>query len=402
MAGLAGVNPPLGLAVSGGGDSMALLHLAVAAGVPVAVATVDHGLRAEAAEEAAGVARACAALGVPHVVLRWHWDGAGNLQDRARRGRLALLSAWARDAGLSAVALGHTQDDVAETFLMRLARGAGVDGLSAMAARREVGGVAFVRPLLGVSRDELRDWLRARGVGWVDDPSNESDRFARVRARRALAGMAGAGVTAGSLAAVAAQMAEVRDALDAQAAQAAAQVARIDVGDVLFDAAGFAGLPAETRRRLLLAAVMWIASAEYGPRGADVIRLRDAVHAAKAATLAGVRVTHAKWAVRLTREARAVQGLAAPADAVWDGRWRVSGGDHKGLTLRALGDDGLRLCSGWRAAGLPRATLLATPALWREGALVAAPLAGFAAGWQLSCTAPAGILASAAGVRQRS
>lgn len=381
---------------------MALLHLAVAAGVPVSVATVDHGLRAEAADEAAGVARACAALGVPHVVLRWQWDGAGNLQDGARRGRLALLSAWARQSGLLAVALGHTQDDVAETFLMRLARGAGVDGLSAMASRREVGGVTFLRPLLAVTRADLRGWLQARGAAWVEDPSNDNDRFARVRVRRSLTGLEAAGVSVASLAAVAAQLAEVREALDAQAAHAAAQVARIEAGDALFDAAGFALLPAETRRRLLLAAVMWVASAEYGPRGADMIRLRDAVAAGNAATLAGVRVTHAKGAVRLSREARAVAGLVAPADAVWDGRWRISGGDHKGLTLRALGDEGLRSCPEWRAAKVPRGSLLAAPALWCGDRLVAAPLAGFAAGWQLSCTPPAGILAAAAGVRPMS
>lgn len=381
---------------------MALLHLAVAAGLPVSVATVDHGLRAEAADEAAGVARSCAALGVPHAVLRWHWDGSGNLQDSARRGRLALLSDWARQAGLRAVALGHTQDDVAETFLMRLARGAGIDGLSAMAARREVGGMTFLRPLLDISRGELRDWLRARGVAWVEDPSNSNDRFARVRTRQSLSGLADAGVTVASLAAVAAQMAEVREALDAQAAEAAAFVARIEAGDVLFDAAGFARLPAETRRRLLLAAVMWISSAEYGPRGGDVVRLRDAVAAGRAATLAGARVTHAKGAVRLSREARAVGGLVTAADAVWDNRWTISGGDHKGLTLRALGDEGLRSCPDWRATGVPRASLLAAPALWHGNVLVSAPLAGFAAGWQLSCRTPAGILAAAAGVRPRS
>lgn len=389
---------------------MALLHLAVAAGVSVSVATVDHGLRAEAAAEAAGVARACAALGVSHMTLRWQWDGAGNLQDRARRGRLLLLSDWARGAGLAAVALGHTRDDVAETFLMRLARGAGVDGLAAMAARREVAGVTFVRPLLGVTRAELRDWLRARRVDWVDDPSNDNDRFARVRARRVLGGLAGgvagglaaAGVTVDALAAVAEQMAEVRDALDAQAARAASELARIEAGDVLFDAAGFAALPAETRRRLLLAAVIWIASAEYGPRGADLIRLRDAVAEGRAATLGGVRLTHTKGAVRLGREARAVRGVEAPAAAIWDGRWTVSGGDHKGLTLRALGDEGLRCCPDWRATGLPRATLIAAPAVWRDDALIAAPLAGVAAGWRLDCLDPRGVLAAAAGVRQDS
>lgn len=389
------MEPPLGLAVSGGGDSVALLHLAVAAGVPVAVATVDHGLRAEAAAEAAAVARACAGLGVAHVTLRWHWDGQGNLQDRARRGRLALLSDWAKGAGLRAVALGHTEDDLAETFLMRLQRGAGVDGLSAMAARREVAGVAFVRPLLAVGRSELRDWLAARGVAWAEDPSNENDRFARVRARRMVATLDAAGIGARVLADTARRMAEVRDALEVQARAAAADVARIEAGDVLLDAAGFAALSAEMRRRLLLAAILWVGSAEYGPRGAELLRLRDAVAAGRGATLAGCRVTVAKGSVRVGREARAVAGLEVAAGAVWDGRWRAIGGDNKDLTLRALGAGGLALCPDWRATGLPRATLLAAPALWRGGELLAAPLAGFGQGWRLVCAPPKGALAAA-------
>ncbi|WP_338402023.1 tRNA lysidine(34) synthetase TilS [Paragemmobacter straminiformis] len=388
---------PLGLAVSGGGDSMALLHLAVAAAVPVAVATVDHGLRAEAAAEAEAVARACAGLGVAHRTLRWHWDGLGNLQDRARRGRLALLSDWARAEGLGAVALGHTRDDLAETFLMRLARGAGIDGLAAMAARREVSGVMFLRPLLEVSRQELRDWLGLRGVAWFDDPSNENDRFARVRARRMVAALGAQGIGSDVLAETALRMREAREALDGQAAAVAAECGRIEAGDVIFDAAQFARLPAEIRRRLLLAAVVWVASAEYGPRGADMVRLRDAVAAGRAATLHGVRVTTAKGRVRIGREARAVAGVETPANALWDGRWRASGGNNNDLTLRALGETGLRQCSGWRATGLPRATLLAAPALWNGGDLVAAPLAGMAAGWQIGCVPPQGVLAAAKG-----
>ncbi len=389
------MEPPLGLAVSGGGDSVALLHLAVAAGVPVAVATVDHGLRAEAAAEAAAVARACAGLGVAHVTLRWHWDGQGNLQDRARRGRLALLTGWAKGAGLRAVALGHTEDDLAETFLMRLQRGAGVDGLSAMAARREVAGVTLVRPMLAIRREELRGWLRARGTGWAEDPSNENDRFARVRARRMVATLDAAGIGARVLADTARRMAEVRDALEAQARAAAADVARIEAGDVLFDASRFAALPDEIRRRLLLAALMWVGSAEYGPRGGDVLRLRDAVAAGRAATLAGCRIRLAKGVVRIGREAQAVAGLEVAASGLWDGRWRAIGGDNKDLTLRALGEAGLMQCGAWRATALPRATLVAAPALWRGAELVAAPLAGMAQGRTVVFSPPQGVLAAA-------
>ncbi|WP_114967069.1 tRNA lysidine(34) synthetase TilS, partial [Alkalilacustris brevis] len=183
--------PGLGVAVSGGGDSVALLLLvadwAAARGVRLRAVTVDHGLREGAAQEAEAVARLCAELGIGHDILRWQgWDGQGNLQDAARRARQGLIAGWARDHGLAAVALGHTRDDQAETVLMRLARGAGVDGLSGMAPLRLAVGLAWLRPLLDVGRAELRALLRARGVPWAEDPSNEDARFQRVRARRAL------------------------------------------------------------------------------------------------------------------------------------------------------------------------------------------------------------------------
>lgn len=363
------------------------------------MATVDHGLRPEAAEEAAGVAARCAALGVPHVVLAWRWDGRGNLQDAARRGRLALLARWAQGAGLATVALGHTRDDVAETFLMRLAREAGVDGLAAMAARREVMGTVFLRPMLGIGRAELRNWLMARGLGWVEDASNDDLRFGRVRARRAVAAMAEAGVGAEEIAALAARMADVRDALDASASEAAARIARIDRGDVIFDAAGLAALPAELRRRLLRAALVWIASAEYGPRGAELERFVAAALAGRGATLAGCRLTAGPGRLRLTREARAVAGVEVPADQAWDRRWRLRGperdGVSRGLVIRALGAEGVAQMGGAGGSGLPRLSLLASPAVWDGADLVAAPLADGGRGWTADCAPPQGPLAAA-------
>lgn len=341
----------------------------------------------------------CAALGVPHAMLRWHWDGRGNLADAARRGRMAALADWARGAGLSAVALGHTQDDVAETFLMRLAREAGVDGLAAMAARREVGGMVFLRPLMGVTRSELRGWLLQRGLDWIDDPTNEDVRLARVRARRAVAAMADAGVGAAEIAALAARMADVRDALDGAVAEAAARIARLDRGDVILEAAGLAGLPVEIRRRLMRAAVMWIGSAEYGPRGAELERFIAAALEGRAVTLGGCRMTPGRGRLRLTRELRAVAGVEVAADQVWDGRWRLTGaekeGDFSGLTIRALGLEGLARLDGAEGAAVPRLSLMASPAVWHGDELVAAPLAGLAHGWQADCTAPNGPLSAA-------
>ncbi|PZR01081.1 MAG: tRNA lysidine(34) synthetase TilS [Cereibacter sphaeroides] len=377
------VDVPLGLAVSGGGDSVAMLCLAMDARFPVSVVTVDHGLRAEAAAEAEWVGRLCARFGVPHKVLRWReWDGSGNLQDQARRARLRLISDWAKSAGIEAVALGHTQDDQAETVLLRLARRAGVDGLAAMAPTRRHLGVQWLRPLLAISREELRDYLHSRDQDWIEDPSNQSMRFDRVKARVALGALASLGIDNAVLAGVARQMAEARTALEVQTTQAAREIALIEAGDVVLDRAGFLGMPPEIQRRLLVAALAWVGSAEYGPRAEPVRELIAAVGRGKGGPLAGCRVLCRKASVRVTREAQAVIDAVAAPGVLWDHRWIVTGAEINGLQVRALGEAGLRDCPDWRETGFPRASLLASPAVWRGKELVAAPLARPDGVWQ--------------------
>lgn len=371
---------------------MALLHLAVAAGCDVTVATVDHGLRPEAADEAAMVARTCAALGVPHRVLHWRWDGRGNLSDAARRGRIALLSDWAAGQGVDTICLGHTRDDVAETLLMRRDRGAGVDGLAAMAPVRQVGAVRILRPLLRIGRAELRDWLAARGILWADDPTNEDDRYARARIRKELARAGGVE----GLAAIAEGYALLRAALDDAALRAIGDGVSLDRGDVLIRSDALGRLGKEGLRRILQAALVWIASAEYGPRGASLDRFAQAVAQGRPALLSGVVARQSRGTVRLTREWRAVAATQAEAGTPWDGRWQVTGPENKGLTLRALGAGGLALCPDWRSTGLPRVSLLASPSVWAGDRLVAAPLAAPHPDWTATARRPEGLLRRAA------
>ncbi len=370
----------LGLGVSGGGDSLAMLYLAIEAGVAVQVATVDHGLRPEAAAEAAEVGRICAGLGVPHQILRWAWDGRGNLQDAARRGRRRLIADWAVARGIGRVALAHTRDDVAETFLMRLARGAGVDGLAAMVACWHEGGVIWLRPLLAVSRGELRDYLRARGLGWAEDPSNDNARFERVRARRALVALHPLGLTAERLAEVAGHLAEARLALDAVASDAWGRIVSDHGLGVVLDMDGLARIPSEVQRRLLIKVILRLAPGDYAPRGAAIQALLARLGAGKDGVLAGCRFQRVGGRLWAFREARAVAGQVALAGQVWDGLWRIEGPALPGAQIRALGA-GIALCANWRASGLPRAALLASPALWHADRLIAAPHAGFGPGY---------------------
>ena len=377
------VTGPLGLAVSGGGDSMAMLHLAARAGLALRAVTVDHGLRPEAAAEARFVGDVCAGLGVPHDILTWQgWDGRGNLQAAARSARYGLMADWARDGGIGTVALAHTLDDQAETFLMRLGRAAGVDGLAGMPPQRHAYGVAWLRPLLFAERDELRGFLRRGGHGWCEDPSNADARFARVRARQALAALAPLGIDAHVLSEVAGHMAAARHALEVQTTAAALDCARVDRGDVVFDREKLFALPPEITRRLLEHALKWVSSAEFGPRAGSLAEFTAALASGAEATLHGCRALVAGGAIRVTREYQAVRDAVAAPGALWDGRWRVTGPWEQGLELRALGEAGLRACPGWRDTGLPRPSLLASPGVWRGAVLVAAPLAGLGPGWR--------------------
>lgn len=176
--------------MSGGPDSLALLLLAHAARPgAIAAATVDHGLRAESAGEAAMVARVCGQLGVPHATLAVRLE-PGNLQAEARAARYAALGGWLERERLAALATAHHADDQAETLLLRLNRASGVAGLAGVRARGTVPGtqVPLLRPLLGWRRAELAAVVAAAGLVAVADPSNADDRFDRARLRKALAG----------------------------------------------------------------------------------------------------------------------------------------------------------------------------------------------------------------------
>lgn len=386
MADLFGPAPPgrIGLAVSGGGDSTALMVLAAgwaqAAGVGLQAVTVDHGLRPGAAEEATAVARLAGRLGLGHATLCWEGgDRQGNLQDAARNARRTLIAGWARERGIATVLLGHTADDQAETVLMRLARGSGVDGLSGMAAWRRAGGIVWARPLLGSRRAMLHDFLRAQGVAWAEDPSNADPRFARVRARRALAGLGPVGIDTQGLLSTADRMRVARAALEDATADALTALATVDpAGDVVLDGPGFDALPAELRLRIAARALGFVSGAAYRPRRAALEAL-----VARGGTLDGCLWTRDASAIRVGREPAAVAGAGILPGAVWDGRWQITGPvTPAGTQVAALGVAGLGACPDWRATGLARTSLIAGPALWQDGRLVAAPLAAPGGPWQ--------------------
>ena len=396
----------IALAVSGGGDSMAMLHLAAGwahvYGIRLWVVTVDHGLRDASGSEAAMVAREAAGLGLPHSTLKWRgWDGIGNLQDAARDARRDLIGRW---RGVCRhVLMAHTRDDQAETLLMRLARGSGVDGLAAMAGispapapdrldpltvqggppQRDPpdDGFAIVRPLLDVDRADLRHFLTALHIPFVDDPSNDDVAYARVRMRRLIGAE---GLDTATLAATARRMARARVALCRRAHDVAQDLLmrRADPmlgGAVALRRDDFAGVEEETQLRILAAALQLASGATYRPRASALDEALERLRGGGTTTLhGGVIVPHGDT-IYIAREPARTEGpvLATAGDVLWDRRWRISVRDNRRLTVRALGEDGLAQIPDKPVPRPPMLAVAALPSLWDRDELVGCHGFGF-------------------------
>jgi tRNA(Ile)-lysidine synthase len=248
------------LAVSGGSDSMALLRLAQAwaahknPSLTLSVLTVDHRLRAASAEEAGRVRQWAAALGLSHHILEWAGEPKPKtgIQAAARAARYGLMAAWCRANGAELLLTGHTLDDQAETVAMRMARTASPDSLAGIRPLGDWQGLPLVRPLLGVRRQALRAYLEGLGQAWIDDPSNDDDRFERVRVRRALADAERAGTAPDRLAGLAAANAAVaRDLATAADAWLAHALDEHEAGYCVVPAAAFRNLPEPLQQRVL-------------------------------------------------------------------------------------------------------------------------------------------------------
>lgn len=368
---------------------------------PIA-ATVDHGLRKSSNAEASRVQGWVRKLGVEHHILPLTWDAAppqANIHAIAREARYEQIGRWARSKAVKTLITGHTLDDQAETFLIRLARGSGVDGLSGMApvSRLPVAGfddLTLMRPLLGFSHERLIATLRAAKQDWIEDPSNDAVRFERARLRAARPVLEQLGLSNERLAETGATMRRAREALDTYVdALFASAVDVSEWGYAVVRAREFGNAPTEIGLRVLARLLTLVGGETYPPRF-------DALQAAhawlisgdagpKGRTLGGCRaVRREDGSVLVAREASAIGAdivLNPCGPAIWDGRFRVAVSDAapEPAVVRALGAKGLAIAGpGIRLPSLePRLIAATTPALWTGGQLVAAPLCKyFAAG----------------------
>jgi len=279
---------PGAIAVSGGGDSLALMHLvadwanARKLETPK-ILTVDHGLTAGSQKRANEVKALAKKLGLACEVLVW--KGAkpkSDIEAAARDARYRLMGEWCRANGIAYLYLAHSEDDQAETFLLRLARGSGLDGLSAMSvvARYPVEGfsdLSLVRPLLGMTRDELRRFLKSRRIAWHEDPMNADIRFARVRLRAVWPELEKAGLATARIAAGARHLARAREALEQGTTQLIQSATRKENGRLLIDGAALAAAPRELGLRALAELLKSIGGHAYRPRFEQLESLFDSL-----------------------------------------------------------------------------------------------------------------------------
>jgi tRNA(Ile)-lysidine synthase len=294
---------PGAVAVSGGGDSLALMHLladwARARKLKGPnVLTVDHGLVPDSGKCANAVKAHAGSLGLDCQILVWKGNKPkSDIEAAARDARYRLMGEWCRCNAIADIYVAHTQDDQAETFLLRLARGSGLDGLSAMRAIApvpvgEFSDLSLVRPLLEMTGSELRGFLATRGIKWHEDPMNADPRFARVRLRKIRAVLEEAGLTAGRIAAGARHLARARDALERQTADLLAAATRMEGRDLLIDGAALAAAPRELGLRALAELLKRVGRRNYRPRFEQLETLFDSLSSGRfaARTLHGCRL----------------------------------------------------------------------------------------------------------------
>lgn len=301
-----GAAPHLAVALSGGADSMALALLADAwaraQGGRITTLTVDHALRPESRAEAEQVGAWMHARGIAHHILTpAHTPHSNNLQEAARQWRYDALADWCRAHDVLHCLIAHHADDQRETVAHNLARGTTADGTSGMACARNYRGIRLLRPLLGVEKEMLTDYLHTQAAEWIEDPSNSNLKFARVRTRDALAADS---AKRAELTTLARREGQARAARDTALAHAAASLVTLHPeGRAELPLAGWLALPPALASQLLADLLTTLGDRTERPRRADTERLCAALHQPfRRRTLHGCLIALKRGALHVTRE----------------------------------------------------------------------------------------------------
>ena len=382
----------VGVAVSGGSDSLALLHLgadwAQKNRRTLKVATIDHRLRPESIAESQYVKKISTRLSIEHTTLTWLEKPSGNIQKLARDARHRLLQNWSTEKNLSVVLLGHTLEDNAETIMIRLIRGSGVDGLVGISQYKKINNLVIFRPLLQIKREELRTYLIDKKISWIDDPSNFDERFQRVKVRKLMPHLADLGLTISKINGFAEHMKRVKVALDSEVINfAISNVEQKFWGDLEIRQDAFIELPNEFQLRLLSLSLRWISGNFYRPRFKSLKILLDLIikHQSIAGfTLMGCLVKCRRRKIVFTREFSAIpkRQKICKTTFVWDKKWnvRVDKSKINHFMVGPLGKDGVSQIKKENIVDIPFYALNSSIALFENGDVKCVPMLSFGSG----------------------
>ncbi len=346
----------LAIAVSGGPDSTALFILlhewAHARNILVTVLTVDHGLRQESREEAEHVGRFCSRYGVDHQILPW--VGAKpetNVQASARDVRYGLMERWCTNNGVTELYVGHTLDDQAETFLLRMAKGSGLDGLAAMPLVRLHGEVRIVRPLLRMSRNQVLSLLIEKNISFIRDPSNRDRRYARVVMREDIKRLNEHGISTSAIASVTQLFGRIRRRKEIKIADLFQQmVVLYPEGYAELDIEQWRGADLVAGSQLIAELLRIVGGSDYLPRRERLNRLVEVLRTRNrgARTLGGCVISFRGLTARFWREYQKINEVTpiVPGTSVlWDGRFKLRFSHEKllivpNMHVRPLGKNG--------------------------------------------------------------
>ena len=394
--GISETYPKIAVAVSGGGDSLALTALMqewiTTHNGEMLTLTVDHKLRTESTAEAKEVQKLLHARGITHDILTWEGDKPlTHVQETARKARYKLLISACVQHGFPVLAVAHNLEDQIETFWMRLAHGSGLDGLSAMAPIRTIEGISIIRPVLPFSRKQLRATCLKHNMNHVEDPSNNNKKYLRPQLREFENLLEKEGLTPKRLAMTIQKLEDARQALQVMTEKAFDEC-------VLLHPEGYATLktkewkksPREIQRRILAKTLIILSPQPY-PAGFEAIEqtridLQNQSFAGK--TLSGCELfPKRKGDILLARESNAIEDRVRVQEGmIWDGRFIISGFSTKSLDIGALGEQGLcgikKDIMNFKT--LPFKIKQALPALWQGDNLLAVPHLGY---YSTSCPA---------------
>lgn len=388
-----GIGPkdgPFAVAVSGGPDSMALALL-FSKFAEAQYLTFDHGLRPDSAGEANQVHDWLEAKGLSHNILKWTGEKPKTgIQAAARKARYQAMEGWCNKNQVKYLTTAHHMEDQAETFLMRLFKGSGIDGLSAMALKSAgltESEITLLRPLLGVSRERLKATLKAQKQEWLEDPSNENLSFTRIKIRKLLE--SSGDLDHKTLAATAGRLAKVKGFLDDLTENLLAQVFEIhSPGYGVLDRARFLKAPSEIALRALSKSLVFISQSDYPPSLEKLERLFNSLQKPefRGATLQGCQISYSpEKRIMIGREARdaaEVLELKPGEERLWDRRFKVvfKGGDAP-FKVKALGERGwqnlAREDPAVKEIDIPHPVRASLPAFFRGGEVILVPHLNF-------------------------